>query len=396
MKILKILNFALCTLVASVVWADHETDTPVVSDISYVQRVDGNGSLTKMVDIEYTLEGNRTMFVEFFFSPDGGESFPVTCTAIMGDAGAGVEPSEDLTQLGPNGIPMINFERKQATWDASVDWDQNFTDRGRIMVKATYGDQPTGFPGLDTNGSGFGHENPAPIHIVPSADNLEMIWVEPGTFMMGQVGVAEPAHEVTLTEGFYLGKFEVTQDQYQMVMANNADGLSTTPSGFGRYPSYPVEQVSWDDVQVFLSRLNNLETANMPAGWAYVLPTEAQWEYACRAGTTTDYSWGDDINASQANYNNNNSRPLNVGQYAPNPWGFFDMHGNVFEWTADGYGAYLTANPVVDPIASGSDRVSRGGSWSYGGAALRSATRYDNTPSTRSNDLGFRVGFQKQ
>jgi formylglycine-generating enzyme required for sulfatase activity len=269
------------------------------------------------------------------------------------------------------------------------------------MVKATYGNQPTGFPRLDGNGSGFGHENPAPTHIVPSADNLEMIWVEPGTFMMGQVGMAEaePVHEVTLTEGFYLGKFEVTQDQYQMVMANNAEGLNASPSYFDGYPNYPVEYVSWDDVQVFLSRLNNLETANMPAGWAYVLPTEAQWEYACRAGTTTDYSWGDDINASQANYNDsNNNRPLNVGQYAPNPWGFFDMHGNVFEWTADWYGAYLTANPVVDPIgpASGSHRRKRGGSWDHDGANLRSAERSRNTPSTRSLNVGFRVGFQKQ
>jgi formylglycine-generating enzyme required for sulfatase activity len=142
-----------------------------------------------------------------------------------------------------------------------------------------------------------------------------------------------------------------------------------------------------------------MESANIPAGWAYVLPTEAQWEYACRAGTTTDYSWGDDINASQANYDDSNyGRPLNVGQYAPNPWGFFDLHGNVYEWTADWYGAYLTANPVVDPIgpASGSIRAIRGGSWSSGGTALRSAGRDYFPPSGRVNIIGFRVGFQKQ
>jgi formylglycine-generating enzyme required for sulfatase activity len=354
--------------------------SPEVSNISYVQRSDQEGNLTKMVDIQYDVDGNRSMFVEFFFSPDGGDTFPVVCTAVTGDAGPGVEYGVGKT----------------AVWDASQDWDQNFTDRGRIMVKATYGDQPTGFPGLDTNGSGFGHENPAPIHIVPSADNLEMIWVEPGTFMMGQVDVVEPVHEVTLTEGFYLGKFEVTQDQYQMVMANNLDELNATPSYFDGYPNYPVEEVSYDDVQVFLSRLNNLESANIPAGWAYVLPTEAQWEYACRAGTNTNYSWGDDINASQANYNDSsNSRPLNVGQYAPNPWGFFDMHGNVWEWTADWYETYPTGNPVVDPTgpASGSYRVGRGGSWYGAGPSLRSATR---TPSARNRTLGFRVGFQKQ
>jgi sulfatase modifying factor 1 len=170
-----------------------------------------------------------------------------------------------------------------------------------------------------------------------------------------------------------------------------------------------VEQVSYGAVQVFLSRLNNLESANIPAGWAYVLPTEAQWEYACRAGTTTNYSWGDDINASQANYNDsNNSRPLNVGQYAPNPWGFYDMHGNVWEWTADwgrplnGAWSYPTDNPVVDPIgpASGRGRVQRGGSWSRGGALMQSAFRADSFGASGGGgsgpNLGFRVGFQKQ
>ena len=369
---------ATLMLAVSNLWAQ----APMVSDIIYSQRLDQDGNRMKLVDIQYNLDGNRSMFVEFFFSHDGGVTFPVSCTAVTGDAG-----------------PFVQYGvGKTAVWDAAQDWDQNFTERGRIMVKATYGNQPTGFPGLDGNGSGFGQENPAPIHIVSSADNLEMIWVEPGTFMMGQVGVAEPVHEVTLTEGFYLGKFEVTQDQYQMVMANNSDGLSATPSNFGGYPNYPVEQVSWNDVQVFLSRLNNLESANIPAGWAYVLPTEAQWEYACRAGTNTDYSWGDDINASQANYNNNNSRPLNVGQYAPNPWGFFDMHGNVWEWTADWYESYPTGNPVVDPTgpASGSNRVKRGGSWIHDGASLRSAARSGYHPGYRNGTVGFRVGFQKQ
>ena len=357
--------------------------SPTVTDISYSQRVGGDGNLTKLVDIQYNLDGNRSMFVEFFFSSDGGVTFPVACTAVTGDAGPGVEYGVGKT----------------AVWDAAQDWNQNFTDRGRIMVKATYGDQPTGFPGMDGNGSGSGPAAPSPTHIVPSADNLEMIWVEPGSFMMGQVGLAEPVHEVTLTEGFYLGKFEVTQAQYEAVMTGNPDGLSATPSSFGGYPNYPVEQVSWDDIQVFLSRLNNLESANIPAGWAYVLPTEAQWEYACRAGTTTDYSWGNDINASQANYiDSNNNRPLNVGQYAPNPWGFFDMHGNVYEWTADWYGTYPAGNPVVDPTgpASGSFRVRRGGSWGTDGTYLRSAERFGNSPSTRDYAIGFRVGFQKQ
>ena len=112
--------------------------SPTVTDISYTQRMGGDGNLTKFVDIQYNLDGNRSMFVELFFSPDGGVTFPVACTAVTGDAGPGVEYG-----VGKN-----------AVWDAAQDWDQNFTDRGRIMVKATYGDQPTGFPGVDGNGSG--------------------------------------------------------------------------------------------------------------------------------------------------------------------------------------------------------------------------------------------------
>ena len=126
---------------------------------------------------------------------------------------------------------------------------------------------------------------------------------------------------------------------------------NATPSHFYGYPNRPVEKVSWHDTQVFLTRLNEQQAGNLPAGWSYVLPTESQWEYACRAGTTTRYSWGNDISATRANYNfgNDANQTVNMGQYAANPWGFFDMHGNVWEWTADWYqAAYPTGNPVID------------------------------------------------
>ena len=113
----------------------------------------------------------------------------------------------------------------------------------------------------------------------------------------------ETLHQVTLTEGFYLGQHEVTQAQYESVMISNNQGLDTSPCKFSGN-NRPVEQISWDDAQVFIERLNELErNANrLPAGWAYALPTEAQWEYACRAGTTTAYWWGTTIDASKANY----------------------------------------------------------------------------------------------
>ena len=226
---------------------------------------------------------------------------------------------------------------------------------------------------------------------------LEMIWVQPGSFTMGQSDIsnASPEHNVTLTKGFYLGKYEVTQAQYEAVMTGNTDGLSATPSNWANNADRPVEKVSWDDIQKFLTRLNAQEAGNIPAGWAYVLPTEAQWEYACRAGTTTAYSWGVDINSSNANYNSNIGQTADVGQYSANPWGFFDMHGNVREWTADWYATY-SSGAQTDPEgpASGSNRVTRGGSWYSTGTGLRSAYRNHSYPSYRSYYIGFRVGFQ--
>ena len=234
---------------------------------------------------------------------------------------------------------------------------------------------------------------------------LQMLWVEPGTFTMGSPttetgrSTNETEHNVTLTKGFYLGKYEVTQAQYEAVMTGNTDSLSATPSEWPNNPNRPVEKVSWADAQIFLTRLNAQQSANIPAGWAYVLPTESQWEYACRAGTTTMYSWGNDINSSRANYSESGlSQTRDVGYYAANPLGFFDMHGNVWEWTADWYqAAYPTGNPVVDPTGPASGSI--GSSGVVPGTtrgALRSAKRLSGTPSARTTNIGFRVGFQQQ
>ena len=258
----------------------------------------------------------------------------------------------------------------------------------------------------------FGTSYPNHFVDLNSSVNLEMIWVEPGTFTMGSPTTEagrnsdETEHNVTLTRGFYLGKYEVTQAQYEAVMTGNTDGLSTKPSEWPNNPNRPVEKVSWSDAQIFLTRLNLQQSANIPAGWAYVLPTESQWEYACRAGTTTMYSWGDDINSTRANYNwdgkwntgNDFRQTRDVGQYAANPWGFFDMHGNVWELTADAYQAsYQIGNLIVDPInigESGSRIVSRGASWHREGTHLRSAMRLSWPSNNRDTSIGFRVSLQ--
>ena len=244
--------------------------------------------------------------------------------------------------------------------------------------------------------------------------SLDMLWVPAGTFTMGSPSTetgrhwSETEHKVTFTKGFYLGKYEVTQAQYETVMTGNPNSLNPVPSNWPNNPNRPVENVSWNDVQIFLTRLNDAEQAagRLPIGWSYVLPTEAQWEYACRAGTTTAYSWGNTIASSNANYNwvgswntgNDFKQTRDVGQYMANPWGFFDMHGNVYEWTADWYQSAYPTGTVTDPpgAPSGSSRVQRGGAWGSRGTDLRSAKRTSSAPGFRNSDLGFRVGFQKQ
>ena len=249
-------------------------------------------------------------------------------------------------------------------------------------------------------------------HTVTSI-SMDMIFCPPGTFTMGsptnETGREgdETQHQVTLSHGFYLGKHEVTQAQYETIMTGNPEGLNAKPSNWPNNNDRPVEKVSWNDAQIFLTRLNEMEqtAGRLPTGWKYVLPTEAQWEYACRAGTTTAYSWGNDINSTRANYNwdgggtsgNDFKQTRDVGQYAANPWGFFDMQGNVWEWVSDWKANYLIgAQTDPEGPASGSLRVIRGGSWSSGGTYLRSAKRHDLSPGARGSDLGFRVGFQQQ
>ena len=186
-----------------------------------------------------------------------------------------------------------------------------------------------------------------------------------------------------ITQPFYLGKYEVTQGQWQAVMGSN-------PSHFTADPSRPVENVSWANVQEFIRRLNGQE-----GGATYRLPTEAEWEYAARAGTTSRWSFGDEVSqlGRYAWYDENaEGQTHSVGQLQPNPWGLYDIHGNVWEWVQDWYGKYASGT-AVDPTgpSSGSDRVYRGGSWRYTARFCRSAFRYYDAPGFRLDNVGFRL-----
>jgi formylglycine-generating enzyme required for sulfatase activity len=223
-------------------------------------------------------------------------------------------------------------------------------------------------------------------------------WILPGTFRMGSPE-SEPEryanelqHEVTLTQGFWLADTACTQALWQAVMSGN-------PSTFKDDPRNPVETVSWEDAQRFIAALN----ARVP-GLQARLPTEAEWEYACRAGTTTPFSFGENITPEQVNYHGgypyaggkeglNRQRTVPVASLPANPWGVYEMHGNVWEWCQDWYGEY-PSGPQVDPrgpAEEGAERVLRGGSWISFGRYCRSAYRFWFVPAGRYSYLGFRL-----
>jgi formylglycine-generating enzyme required for sulfatase activity len=205
-----------------------------------------------------------------------------------------------------------------------------------------------------------------------------------------------PQTEVTISRGFWLGVFTVTQEEWKAV-AEDVSGLKAEPSYF-RGSRLPVEQVSWDDCQLWLQELNAMEKAGnrLPHGFQYRLPTEAEWEFACRAGTSTRFQFGDkDSQLDDYAWYSGNSRSQShpAGEKKANGWGFFDMHGNVWEWCQDRYGGPLPGGIVTNPqgAISGINRVFRGGSWGMAASRCRSAYRVWNKPGYRDYTLGFRI-----
>jgi formylglycine-generating enzyme required for sulfatase activity len=230
-----------------------------------------------------------------------------------------------------------------------------------------------------------------------------LVWIPPGLFTMGSPRDEKNRHddedqvEVLLTEGFWLGQHEVTQSEWQRVM-------QTTPWGGQSHvkegANYPATYVSYDDATTFCEKLTERERAagHLPSGWHYALPTEAQWEYACRAGAKSRYSFGDDDSklGDYAWIFKNDRGPDDqysqaVGQKKANPWGLVDMHGNVWEWCRDWYENKLSGGLDPQGPLRGSDRVFRGGSWDQSAWICRSAMRNETRPNHSSYDLGFRV-----
>jgi len=231
-------------------------------------------------------------------------------------------------------------------------------------------------------------------------------WLLPGSFWMGSPPdeperepwsySKETRHRVTLSQGYWLADTACTQALWQAVMGEN-------PSRFNDDPLKPVEMVSWHDVQGFLERLNR-----QIGGLQARLPSEAEWEYACRAGSETPFSFGDTISSRQVNYDGNS--PYNNGEKGEyrrttvavkslpaNPWGLYEMHGNVWEWCRDAWREDLGGGDVTDPLFDPPDRdvvrVLRGGGWYENGGFVRSAFRYRHQPDARASSIGFRLAL---
>jgi len=265
-----------------------------------------------------------------------------------------------------------------------------------------------------------------PASVTANIELVSMVQISAGTFTMGQTDISDatPVHSVTLS-AFNMGKYLVTQALYQLVMGTNPSNFSSSPQAGETQSLRPVEQVSWYDALVFCNKLSVMEGLS-PAysikgstdtttwgtvptvsnsDWnaveivvgsnGYRLPTEAQWEYACRAGTTTVYNTGDTISDNTGWYRDNSGNKTHeVGLKPANAWGLYDMHGNVWEWCWDWYSSsYYSSSPTNDPMgaSSGSDRVLRGGCWVDLAEDLRAAYRNYSNPNDRGYIIGFRL-----
>jgi formylglycine-generating enzyme required for sulfatase activity len=260
---------------------------------------------------------------------------------------------------------------------------------------------------------------PAPVRPSKEVTNslgMKLVFIPAGRFVMGSPGDEKgrqrcegPQHEVQITRAFYLGAHAVTQGQYKKVMGSNPSHYSAGGAGKRKVRGldtrdFPVEMVSWNEAVKFCARLSALP-AERRAGRVYRLPSEGEWEYACRAGTTTPFSFGKSANSTQANFDGNHpygaagpgphlGRTTKVGSYKPNKFGLFDMHGNVYQWCSDWFkDDYYKESPRKDPRGPGLSvlRAMRGGCCHAIGGCCRAAYRSEGRPDSRYGVVGLRV-----
>ena len=275
---------------------------PIITNLVSVQRAG-----TMFVDITYDLidPDSPTVYIYVEGSGNGGTNYLIPIASCTGDIG-----------------PVAPGLGKKIVWNAWIDWANNYSTNAKVRLTAD--DTLSALPPPPTN-----------------APTTNLVWIPSGGFNMSGT-------LVYLSHGYWMGKYEVTQGEYLSVMSNN-------PSSFSGNLNLPVENVSWYDATNYCAKLNARELAagRLPGGWVYRLPTEAEWEYACRAGTTNQFYYGDDPSyirlSSYAWYTANSGNVTHVvGMKGPNRWGLYDMMGNVYEWCSDWIGS-LPGGNVTDP-----------------------------------------------
>ncbi len=354
---------------------------PKITDVTAKQRYPWNGK----VDITYTLTGDVTAglpadcFIVLSVTASNrvdGTTYAAAASALSGDTGTAQGAHHVIWDLNAQGLEIKSDE---VVFSLAYNYYEKY-----CVIDLSGGASASSYPVsylADVPSGGWTDEY--------KTTKLVLRLIEPGTFMMGG------SYQVTLTKPFYCGVFEVTQKQYELVTGGN--------------PSYykgdmrPVEYVSWNTIRGNSSTYNWPSSANVDpnsfvgriqarTGLNFDLPTEAQWEYACRAETTTTYSYGNNADGNYMWFSSNSSSQSHVvGTKQPNAWGLYDMHGNVWEWCLDWDGSLSSG--VTDPVgsSSGSRRVVRGGSWGNGAGFCRSSLRGSSDPSYDDNDLGFRL-----
>ena len=335
-----------------------------------------------------------------------------------------------ITVTGPSNPPVANFTAAPTwgpapltvhftdtstqqpsawQWDFDNDGIIDSTQQNPIWTYQALGSQSVRL--VATNALGASSLTRASLIVVGVPNPaLNMVPVPAGSFSMGSSASAnqQPVHNVTISRSFWMGRFEVTQSEYQSIMGNNPayyQGVNWPNSG-----SRPVEKVTWQNAVDYCHILTTLESSSgrVPAGYQYRLPTEAEWEYCCRAGTTTPWSTGSSLSCAQANHNPGTwcvptgmllpgGQTTTVGSYAANAFGMMDMHGNVSEWCLDAWdlSANYPAGAVTDPfVSTGPYRVLRGGSWNDGVTPCASSFRFAYPPNNEffaTSGHGFRI-----
>lgn len=353
---------------------------------------------TAVFSMTYPATATGNLYAFLWSSPPFTGTVSVTVPGFVVHGLARVDPNNSISVasglLGPSGTTSTSLAIPNAPSFLGYAWDLQSVDLAFASSEFYFAD------------------NDLPMYISGNNIPSNMVPIAAGSFQMGSnattgspyFSLAEerPVHPVTISRPFWMGKYEVTQAEYQAL-------LGTNPSYFqgAAYPNSanrPVEMVSWFEAVAYCVALTAQEAAanRLPAGYEYRLPTEAEWEYCCRAGSTTEYHYGASLLCGQASLffsQHTNSLCAStstevVGSYAPNAWGLFDMHGNVWEWCHDWWDGSVNypSTAVVDPyVNSFLYRSYRGGSWNYYSNYCRSTFRYGYLPVLQVNFGGFRV-----